>query len=97
MSELEELSKIIIKMKSKREVEKLFDEIFTKDEISLLSKRWRILSMLSEGLTQRDIAKQLNVSLCKITRGAKILKDKNSIVYKHFNKENNNGKKHITR
>ena len=43
--------------------------------------------MLSKGETQREIAKKLNVSLCKITRGSKILKEKKSLVCKYFKKE----------
>ena len=36
--------------------------------------------MLKEGKTQREIAKELKVSLCKVTRGSKILKQTNSII-----------------
>ena len=61
-------------------------EILTPAEISTLSKRWRILKMLNEGFSQREIAKDLQVSLCKVTRGAKILKEKNSIVKKFLSK-----------
>ena len=38
----------------------------TESEIETLSKRWRILEMLKDGFTQRDIAKELKVSLCKV-------------------------------
>jgi len=43
--------------------------------------------MLNDGYTQRDIAKELQVSLCKVTRGAKIIKNKNSILTKYLIKE----------
>ncbi len=89
MKNIKEIAKLIIKTGNEKETVKLFQEIFTPDEISVISKRWRILSMLSEGKTQREIAKKLNVSLCKITRGSKILKDKKSVVYRYFMKENN--------
>ena len=62
-------------------------EILTKSEVETLSKRWRILTMLKEGYTQREIAQELNVSLCKVTRGSKILKDKNAIITKYLDKE----------
>ena len=58
---------------------KFLQEILSPSEIETLSKRWRILKMLDKGISQRAIAKQLNVSLCKVTRGAKILKDTNAI------------------
>jgi len=44
-----------------------------------LSLRWRLLSELHNNKTQRAIAKKYHISLCKITRGSKILKKKNSI------------------
>ena len=63
---------------------KFLQEILSPSEIETLSKRWRILEMLKEGCTQREIAKDLQVSLCKVTRGAKIMKDKNSILAKYL-------------
>lgn len=62
-----------------------FGEIFTKNELDTLSKRWHIMELLACGNTQRDISSKLNVSLCKVTRGAKILKDKNAITTKFLN------------
>ena len=87
MKNIAEISNIINKLKTSEEICYFLNELLTKSEIDTLSKRWRILTMLKEGITQRDIAKELNVSLCKITRGSKILKDKNSIVKKYLIKE----------
>ena len=47
-------------------------ELLTASEVETLSKRWRILNMLVDGKTQREIAQDLKVSLCKVTRGARI-------------------------
>ena len=74
------------------EIEQFLTEMLTESELSVLSKRWRILNMLSEGITQREIAKELNVSLCKVTRGAKIIKLNNNIVNKYLIKEKENDK-----
>ena len=82
MDSIKEISNLISKIGSENEVYEFISELLTESEISILSKRWRILKMLSEGRTQRDIAKELNVSLCKVTRGSRILKDENAIVYK---------------
>lgn len=79
---LDIISKEITKLKDEKEVKKFLFELLTESEISDLSKRWQILKMLNLGFTQRQIAKELNVSLCKITRGAKVLNDKNSICSK---------------
>ena len=82
MDSIKEISNLISKIGSENEVYEFISELLTESEISTLSKRWRILKMLSEGRTQRDIVKELNVSLCKVTRGSRILKDENAIVYK---------------
>ena len=73
------------------EIESFFKELLTESEIETLSKRWRILDLLAQGSTQRDIAKELKVSLCKVTRGAKILKDKDSILANYLIKGGYNG------
>lgn len=82
MNSIQEISKLINNINSDVDVFNFLTEILTPAEVETLSKRWRILKMLSEGRTQRDIAKELNVSLCKVTRGSRILKDKNAIVSK---------------
>jgi len=78
---------ILQNLKSQKEIESFFKEIFTKSELEDLVKRWRIMELLAQGKTQREIASNLNVSLCKVTRGAKILKNKNAITTKFLIKE----------
>ena len=87
---MEEIAKLITNLKNEEEICKFFAEIFTPAEIKTLSKRWRILKALSQNETQREIAKQYNVSLCKVTRGAKILKDKDAITTKFLAKDMKN-------
>ncbi|MBN1499206.1 MAG: transcriptional regulator [Spirochaetes bacterium] len=65
-------------------MKKLFSEIFTESEIHDFSLRWGLLEKLSQGMSQREIASTLGISLCKITRGSKFLKNKNSELYKIF-------------
>lgn len=83
-SNIEEITNFILKLNSQEEAQAFLKEMLSETEMSALSKRWRILSMLAEGRTQRDIVKELKVSLCKVTRGSKLLKDKNSVITKHF-------------
>ena len=85
---ISEISSNILSLTKSEEIEKLLSELLSESELSVLSKRWRILKMLSQGVTQREIAKELQVSLCKVTRGAKILKSKDAIVTKFLIKEN---------
>lgn len=80
MNEIRKIAEILSQINSADEIIEFLNEILTESELSVLSKRWRILAMLSEGRTQREIAKELSVSLCKITRGSKIYKKPNAIV-----------------
>lgn len=84
MKDIKNLSKLVKNINTTAEIEAFFSELLTESELKTLSKRWRILEMLREGCTQREIAKDLQVSLCKVTRGAKIMKDKNSILAKYL-------------
>lgn len=54
-------------------------EILTQAELHDLSLRWELMRRLDNAQPQRQIAEQLGVSLCKITRGAKILKKPESV------------------
>lgn len=61
-------------------VEALLREILTPGEFHDLALRWELVELLAAGVSQRQIAARLGVSLCKITRGAKILKIRNGVV-----------------
>lgn len=55
------------------------EEILTPKEVKDISLRWQLLRELQDGKTQRDIAQRHRISLCKITRGAKLLKKADSV------------------
>ena len=63
---------------------RFFSEIFTPAEIDDFVLRWRLMEMLQSGVSQRDIATELGISLCKITRGSKVLRTGNSITERIF-------------
>lgn len=52
--------------------------LFTDAEVREMGKRWALVRLLEDGMSQRKIAKNLGLSLCKITRGSKELKKSNS-------------------
>lgn len=84
---MENIQEIANKLKNaldEKEIFQFMTEILTESELETLSKRWRILKMLKEGRTQRDIAKELNVSLCKVTRGSKLLQNSGSVSTKYL-------------
>ena len=74
-----ELIEIIAGIDDVDELGRFFAEIFTPAELEKITKRWKLIGMIDQGIPQRQIASQLGISLCKITRGSKILKDKNSV------------------
>ncbi len=78
MDNLEELIDILAKEKDRKQVRKLLEELLTPAELADVSKRWYILKELYRNKPQRKIAKEMEVSLCKITRGARILKKDDS-------------------
>ena len=75
-----DLLNILASVEDADEMEALFTELFTASELSDLSLRWKLLKDLYSGMTQRKIAEKYGISLCKITRGSKILKQKDSAV-----------------
>ncbi|HBD93304.1 MAG: hypothetical protein A2015_05035 [Spirochaetes bacterium GWF1_31_7] len=77
---LDEFSNVFLQLKNKNDIQSFLKEILTENEISDLRLRWELLKMLKAGRSQRSIAKELKISLCKITRGAKILKQSDSMV-----------------
>lgn len=87
------ISTILAETNNADEINNFIVEILTKSELEILLKRWRILEMLYEGRTQRDIAKELKVSLCKVTRGSRILKNKKSIAAKYLTRRNKDDNK----
>lgn len=52
----------------------LLEGLLTPQELDEIDHRWRLLCRLEAGWTQRDIAKDLGVSLGKIARGSRLLK-----------------------
>lgn len=82
MSEISELSEILSHLKTSEEIEMFLHELLTESERKDLSLRWKLMDKLFGGVPQRKIAADLGISLCKITRGSKILKEKNSVARK---------------
>ena len=65
------------------QMQEFLTEMLTPSECRDLALRWELMRRLKKGAPQRQIAAELGISLCKITRGAKILKQDHSIS-KHY-------------
>ncbi len=79
---LSEIIEIFSRTTDRREMRKLFEDVFTEAERTDIAKRWYIFKELYKGTPQRRIAKDMEVSLCKITRGSKTLKNDDSVIRK---------------
>ena len=83
---LNELIKILAEIDKEQEMLDFFSEIFTKKELKDLGLRWQLMQELKNGETQRAIAARHHISLCKITRGSKVLKNPQSLSNKYLKK-----------
>jgi TrpR family trp operon transcriptional repressor len=78
----DDLIKLFAGTTNESDMYKLFEELFTTAEKKDFALRWTLMQELYQGVPQREIASRHNISLCKITRGSKILKSPNSICKK---------------
>ena len=79
MPEIDEIAKVFCRIGDPETMKSFFDEIFTAAERRDFALRWELMKLIREGIPQRQIASKLGISLCKITRGAKILKNPESV------------------
>lgn len=77
-SSLKEMSKTLAEVNDKELMEEFLKCLLTENEILEVTSRWALVKKIREGQTQRSIASELGLSLCKITRGSKELKKENS-------------------
>ena len=80
--DLNEIADHLADMADPTAIRQFFSEILTPRERSDLASRWRLMKLLLAGRTQRSIAAELGLSLCKITRGSRELKRSDSICRK---------------
>jgi TrpR family trp operon transcriptional repressor len=81
-SDIEAIATALCQVKNRRDMERFLGEILTPAEQHDLALRWELMRRLNLGTPQRQIASDLKISLCKITRGAKVLKHSESISQK---------------
>jgi TrpR family transcriptional regulator, trp operon repressor len=79
MPEQKNLAAVFSSITDPDQMGQFFEEIFSPKEIEDFSLRWQLLNDLYLGDSQRSIAAKHRISLCKITRGSKILKQNGSI------------------
>ncbi|OGV72252.1 MAG: hypothetical protein A3K19_21615 [Lentisphaerae bacterium RIFOXYB12_FULL_65_16] len=69
----QELVDLFRSAQSEAELDTLLEGVLTPQEIEEISLRWRLMTRLVSGQTQRQISKELGVSLGTISRGSRLL------------------------
>jgi TrpR family trp operon transcriptional repressor len=75
---LAELARALSKTGDRALIEDFLRSLLTQAEIADIAGRWALVKALRKKNTQREIARDLGDSLCKITRGSRELKKKDS-------------------
>jgi TrpR family trp operon transcriptional repressor len=78
MNAIEQIAGILATIQDRKLIRDFLVCILTKYEIKEIAGRWELVKLLNGGMSQRKIADQLGMSLCKITRGSKELKKPDS-------------------
>jgi TrpR family trp operon transcriptional repressor len=82
---------ILCEITDVQQMKNFLDEVLTPAEQRDLGLRWGLMKRLNAGMPQRQIAAELGISLCKITRGAKILRQSQSISKRYLDSGEENG------
>ncbi|MHC4881173.1 MAG: Trp family transcriptional regulator [Planctomycetota bacterium] len=91
--DIREICEVLCKIDGSEQMQDFLSEILTPAERRDLSLRWELMRRLKQGIPQRQIAKELHISLCKITRGARILKQNHSVSKYYLNAGDQNESK----
>ncbi|PIT87586.1 MAG: transcriptional regulator [Candidatus Magasanikbacteria bacterium CG10_big_fil_rev_8_21_14_0_10_40_10] len=75
----QELIKTILSIRQPELMDSFLRDILTSAEYVDVVKRLQILKRLRQGRTHRQVARELGVSISKVTRGAKLLQSKNNL------------------
>lgn len=69
-----ELAEVIASLNGRGSALVFLKNILTPDELEEMSRRLQIFKLLAKGISQREVAKKLNVSIGTVSRGARELK-----------------------
>lgn len=70
-----ELVNVLVQIKTPKLMDDFLEDILTPTEFDDLVTRWQIIKLLAKGVPQREIAQKLGVSIAKITRGSREMRD----------------------
>jgi TrpR-related protein YerC/YecD len=71
---VEELCAVLLALDTAETANNFINDLCTVTEVAALADRWHAARLLSQGLSQRDVAARTGVALGTVTRVAKALK-----------------------
>jgi TrpR family trp operon transcriptional repressor len=78
MRGISEIAAVLSRVRDPQLINAFLRSILTRRELQEVDGRWELVKLLARGESQRTVARRLGMSLCKITRGSRELKKKNS-------------------
>ena len=78
MHGIREIAELLARVQDPQLIAAFLKSLLTRRELEEVDGRWELVKRLARGESQRAIARRLGMSLCKITRGSRELKKKNS-------------------
>ncbi len=78
MRGIAEIAEVLSRVEDPELIGNFLKSILTRRELAEVDGRWELVKRLARGESQRAIARRLGMSLCKITRGSRELKKRNS-------------------
>ena len=81
---LAEMAKALAKTSDDRLIRDFLQCLLTPAETADIAARWALVKALRQKTPQREIARDLGISLCKITRGSRELKKPESAFQRIF-------------
>ena len=90
MKDRDKIVDVFCRISDPVEMNRFLGEILTEAERHDLSLRWKLMEMIEGGMSQREVAAKLGISLCKITRGSRVLKKHGSACRALIKKETRN-------
>ena len=79
---LSELAFALAKTKDALLIKNFLRRLLTPAETADIAARWALVKALEQKIPQREIAKKLGLSLCKITRGSREMKNPDKAFHK---------------
>lgn len=68
-----DLCELLASIETSKEASVLLKDLLTPQEMESLAERWQLVQLLAKGISQREIAENLNISISKVTRGSRVL------------------------